>query len=51
MDIHQFLDPEEQVDDSLATADGLILSQYSSASMLDEEKEEEENYEFFHRYL
>lgn len=46
MDIHQFLNPEEEkVDDSLATADDLILSQYSSASMPEEEEEEEENYE------
>ena len=45
MDIHQFLNPEEQVDDSLATADDLILSQFSSASMPEEEEEEEENYE------
>lgn len=46
MDIHQFLNPEEeQVDDSLATADDLILSQFSSASMPEEEEEEEENCE------
>ena len=43
--IHQFLNPEEeQVDDSLATADELILSQFSSAGV-PEEEEEEENYE------